>query len=202
ARQPRPTLLVLVLHGGRARGERPVRRTQLAYLRMVQLAMRLAGACRGENVAVTLLRYRRRGWNEPHQDPVLDARWAIERMRARFPCAPVALVGHSMGGRVALRLASEPGVAAVCALAPWIEPGEPMAQLAGRTILLVHGDRDRRTDPVTSRRFAENAGVTWLSVPGSGHAMLRRSRRWVEVVLEFLIDVHALTARHLAERPR
>ncbi len=203
--KPRPTgprLLVLVLHGGRARGEGPVRRSQLAYLRMVQFASRLAGACRGENVAVALLRYRRRGWNEPHQDPVLDTLWAIERLRARFPGVPVALVGHSMGGRVALRLAAEPDIRAVCALAPWIEPGEPMAQLAGRTILLVHGDRDRWTDAAASRRFAESAGVSWLSVPGSGHAMLRRSSRWVGLVLEFLADVIALTSLRIEQCQR
>jgi len=36
------------------------------------------------------------------------------------------LVGHSMGGRTALRCAADQAVVGVCALAPWIEPGEPV----------------------------------------------------------------------------
>lgn len=194
AQPGKPRLLVLMLHGGRARGQRPVRRGQFAYLRVARLAARLARACRGEQVAIALLQYRVRGWNAPRLDPVMDARWALGELRARYPEMPIALVGHSMGGRAALRLAGEDGVVAVCALAPWIEPGEPSADLDGRTVLLAHGDRDRWTDPAASRRFAEQAGVTWLSIPGSGHAMLRRSGRWFEVVVALVRDAMALSS--------
>ena len=83
-------------------------------------------------VAVWLLCYRYRGWNRPDLDPVADARWALAEIRRAHPGVPVALVGHSMGGRVALRVADEPGVVAVCALAPWTTAKDHVDQLTGK----------------------------------------------------------------------
>jgi alpha-beta hydrolase superfamily lysophospholipase len=197
-----PRLVVLMLHGGRAHGEGRVRSNQVAYLRVAEIGARLARGFVGEYVAVAMLRNRVRGWNEPRMDPVLDARWALERVRERHPGVPVALIGHSMGGRAALRLAGAPDVSAVCALAPWIEAGEPVAQLAGRTVVIAHGDRDRWTDARASRRYADRADVTWLSVPGSGHAMLRRTRRWHAVLRDFLADALAVSADPAREDAR
>jgi len=48
--------------------------------------------------AVALLRNRYRGWNEPHADPVADARWALEEIERRCGEIPIVLVGHSMAG--------------------------------------------------------------------------------------------------------
>lgn len=143
------------------------------------------------DVPVGLLRYRYRGWNEPTQPALADARWAIGRCRSRYPEWPIVLLGHSLGGRVALRLAAEPGVAAVCALAPWIEPGEPTEQLADRVVRIVHGTRDDRTDPAASRRYAEQAGVPWQGIEGAGHAMLRRRSRWYAAIRACLADTVA-----------
>jgi hypothetical protein len=42
----------------------------------------------------------------------------------------------------------------VSALAPWLEVADPVRQLAGRTVLLAHGDQDRVTDP--ERSYAYN----------------------------------------------
>ncbi|MFD9705458.1 alpha/beta hydrolase [Lentzea sp. NPDC059081] len=179
--------VVLVLHGGREHGTEPVRPLNLAYLRMVPLAR----ALRAPGVEVWNLRYRVRGWNAPSLDPVRDARWALDRIGELHPGAPVVLVGHSMGGRTALRVAGHPNVVAVCALAPWIEPGEPYEQLRGRSLLIAHGDQERMTDPAKSLRFARQAKtvtdrVARFSVVGDGHAMLKRARDWSRLVVDFV----------------
>lgn len=138
-----------------------------------------------------LVRYRYRGWNEPDLDPVQDARWALARLRERRPGARIVLVGHSMGARTALRIADDPAVAAVCALAPWIEPGEPVDHLGGRAVLLAHGDVDRWTDPQASYRYALRAKQVTAStcrfvVHDSGHTMLRRRADWSGLVRRFV----------------
>lgn len=187
--------VVLVLHGGRARSNTPVQPWQLAYRRMIPFARAAHRAANGSarsGTAVWLLRNRLRGWNEPQCDPVTDARRALAEIRKAHPAANIALVGHSMGGRAALRLAGEENVTAVCALAPWVEQGEPTGQLSGRTILIAHGDRDRMTSPQASADYARRAshshpGTRFVTVAGSGHAMLRRSRVWNALVREFVL---------------
>ena len=179
--------VVLVLHGGREHGTGPVRRHNLAYLRMVPLAR----ALRAPGAEVWNLRYRVRGWNAPSLDPVKDARWALDRIAELHPGRPVALVGHSMGGRTALRVAGHPSVTAVCALAPWIVPGEPFEQLKGRSLLIAHGDQERMTDPAKSLWFARQAKtvterVARFTVEGDGHAMLKRARDWTRLVVDFV----------------
>ncbi|HEX7302252.1 alpha/beta hydrolase [Lentzea sp.] len=179
--------VVLVLHGGREHGTEPVRRHNLAYLRMVPLAR----ALRAPGVEVWTLRYRVRGWNAPSLDPVRDARWALDRITEQHPGVPVVIVGHSMGGRTALRVAGHPSVVAVCALAPWLVPGEPFEQLRGKALLIAHGDQERMTDPAQSLRFARQAKtvtdrVARFSVVGDGHAMLKRARDWTRLVVDFV----------------
>ena len=62
-----------------------------------------------------------RGWDTTHT-PVDDCDWAIEEVRARYPAAPVGLVGHSLGGRAALLAGDNPAVRSVVALNPWVYP--------------------------------------------------------------------------------
>ncbi len=185
----RPAGVVLVLHGGRENSRQRVTRFQLAVLRMLPFAesIRRAG---GGSLAVLRLTYRVRGWNGHSQDPVVDARWALERIRRVLPGVPVALVGHSMGGRVALTLAAEPGVAAVAGLAPWVE-GDLRPPRAGTPVLLMHGSADRMTDPrrtaLVAHRWDElGADVTWVRVRGERHAMLRRAAEWHRTVADFV----------------
>lgn len=174
---------VLVLPGGRSASHARAHRAQLAYQRMRPFATALhrAGAARG--IEVGLLRYRYRGWNEPDRNPVVDARWAL----GRYPDVPVALVGHSMGGRTAFRVADDARVVAVCALAPWVQGGEPVTHLAGRAVVIAHGDRDRWTDARASYEYALRARhvtgrVARFDVHGDGHAMLRHAGQWTELV--------------------
>ena len=96
-----------------------------------------------------------------------------------------------MGGRAALRVADHPAVRAVCALAPWIGDDEPAHQLAERSVLIAHGDRDRTTDPRLSYQFAVRAKhvtsrVCRFDVLGDGHAMLRRAPDWSELAARFV----------------
>jgi dienelactone hydrolase len=186
--------VALVLHGGRAQGTGPVRASQLAVLRMVPFAIALRRAGAVDGLAVARLRYVQRGWNGAARAPVADARWALAELERRFPGTPVALVGHSMGGRAALYVADHPTVRAVVALAPWIENGDPVTQLAGRRVLIAHGTRDRMTSPPASAGYARNAArvaasVSFVSVQDERHAMLRRARVWRELTTGFVLGV-------------
>ncbi len=184
--------IVLVLHGGQARSPSTVRRrTQLSYLRMVPFARFLHRRDGRRGMSVRILRYRYRGWDEPERHPVQDARWALTRLRDQHQDVSIALLGHSMGGRAALRVADHPAVTAVCALAPWTLDDEPVRQLAGRSVLIAHGDREHTTDPRLSYRFAVRAKqvtsrVCRFDVLGDGHAMLRRAHDWSELAARFV----------------
>lgn len=181
--------VVLVMHGGRERSMQPVRGNQLAVLRMVPIAWRIAAAGAGR-LAVLRLRFGVRGWNAAA--PIADTSWALAQLTERYPGRPVGLVGHSMGGRTALRAAGHQQVASVVALAPWLPSGEPIDQLAGRHVLLAHGDQDRITSAAATGRFADRlaaAGIaaSLVTVRGEGHAMLRRAALWHSLAAGFLL---------------
>lgn len=186
--------VVLVLHGGRELSSDPVRARQLAVLRMIPFARRIAHRGAGR-VAVARLRYATRGWNAAAGSPapVADAEWALRRLTERFPGLPIGLVGHSMGGRTALRVGGHPQVRGVVGLAPWLPEREPVGQLAGRRVLLMHGTADRMTSPAGTAAFAARieaagASVSLVSVYGEGHSMLRRAQLWHEMAAHFVLS--------------
>jgi pimeloyl-ACP methyl ester carboxylesterase len=183
--------VVLLLHGGQENSMVPATRRYPAYLRMIPFARNLR---RVRGLAVWQLCNTYRGWNDPRQHPVIDARRALEQIRRMHPGVPVALVGHSMGGRVAFRVADDPAVVGVCALAPWTPEGEPVEQLAGRTVLIAHGDRDRTTEPELSYAYAERAkavtgAVARFDVRRESHALLFRYQEWTRLVRRFTLGV-------------
>ncbi|WP_245984150.1 alpha/beta hydrolase [Streptomyces tateyamensis] len=174
---------VLVLHGGQEANTRTARPWQPAALRMQGFRWPLARATGGGAVALGTVRYRYRGWNGERADPAQDVREALDELAAQLGPVPVVLLGHSMGGRAALRAAGHPRVTAVVALAPWCPGGDPCGQLAGRRLVTLHGDHDRVTDPADTVRFAvraraAGAAVAGITVAGGDHAMLRRARDW------------------------
>lgn len=184
--------IALVLHGGRETSTAPVRAHQLAVLRMIPFARRLASAGGQHGLVVARLRFGQRGWNGELRSPVNDARAALADLTARYPDVPVALVGHSMGGRTAVHAASDPAVAVVAALAPWITPSEPVDTMTGRRLLVVHGEADRITDPRASRRYAELAArvadsASWIGIGGEKHAMMHRPRLWHDLVTGYVL---------------
>ena len=177
--------VALLAHGGRSTSTRRASRIDAAALRMYPFLLDLHRAGRDSGLAALQLRYRVRGYNEG--DPVADVEWALSEIARRHGDVPVCMVGHSMGARSVLRCAGHESVRAVVALAPWLPPGEPTVQLAGRTVVMAHGTRDRTTSPARSLAYALAAReicdrLCRFEVGGSGHAMLERGRTWQRLV--------------------
>jgi alpha-beta hydrolase superfamily lysophospholipase len=197
------TAVVLVLSGGKAKSLDRTDPGQLTALRMRPFAASLHRRGRAHGVAVWTVRYRYRGWNGRERSPVADVEWALGEVRRRHGEIPVVLVGHSMGGRTAFAAAGDPLVKGVCALAPWTESGDPVAQLAGRTLLVVHGNIDTVTSPRASRNYAHRAAqvaarVGYTSLFGEMHAMVFRWSTWHRLATGFalgLLDVSPMPSR-------
>ncbi|MER6038154.1 MULTISPECIES: alpha/beta hydrolase [unclassified Streptomyces] len=181
---PEPTAVsgaVLLLPGGEEISDRrpsPVWAT--AFVR--SLGRRFARAGREEGLAVHAVHYRYRGWNGAEAHLAADAEWAADEVVRRYGDVPVCLVGLDMGGRAALRAGGHEAVNSVVALAPWLPeedvaaPAEPVKQLVGRRVLIVHGTNDERTDPELSFRLAErakkaNRDVCRFEVHTDGHTL-------------------------------
>ncbi|GLY27749.1 alpha/beta fold hydrolase [Kineosporia sp. NBRC 101731] len=185
--------VALMLHGGRVTGHEPVTWYQPAVLRVNWLAQALHRRVRRHGVQVWNLRFGVRGWNGPEASPLADVQWALDEIEGRVG-RPVVLVGHSMGARTALRAAGAPAVRGAVALAPWVPEGEPVAQLADRSVVLVHGTADRVTDPELTSRYARRIrpvarSVEHHEIPGSGHAMLQSVRRWDSLTAAGVLDI-------------
>lgn len=182
-REPEQTrAVVLVMHGGKVVSDRPGRWRHLNVVRMQPFAHDIARGRHADGVAVCSLLFARRGWNDTGA-PVEDALWALNEIRTRFGPVPVVLLGHSMGGRTAVRVAGHPSVVGVVGLAPWLPAGEPADQLAGRALTIIHGTRDVWVPLKLSRAFVDGfAGapidVEFVALPATGHTMLRRARIW------------------------
>lgn len=185
-----PEGVVVVLHGGASRGEQvAVSPAQLSVLRMVPVARRIARAGRSR-LAVHRLLNSHRGWDTT-TTPVTDARWAIEQVRDRHGDLPVALVGHSLGGRAALLAGDDPHVRCVVALNPWLLPSDRV-DLRGRRVLVVHGTDDRIASPARSadfvRRLPSGTEVEQVSIEGGKHAMLRHGRAFEVWATDFVVS--------------
>ena len=189
-----PRGLVVVLHGGASRGSGvAVSPTQLSVLRMIPVARRIARVGRGR-LGVSRLLNSYRGWDTTHT-PVSDAHGAIDALLERHPGLPVALVGHSLGGRAALLAGGHPAVTAVVALNPWVYPTDDV-DLGGRRVLVLHGTDDRIASPDRSRavtdRLATRTEATYVEVPGGKHAMLSHRRAFEVPTAAFVADALAV----------
>jgi len=178
-----PRAAVILLHGGCSEGTATVPPWSLAGARMRPFARAVERSCEGHGLFVGSVRYRCRGWNGDREDPLRDALRALDDLALRAGDVPTVLVGHSMGGRAALRAAGHRLVRGVVGLAPWCPEGEPVTQLRGRRVVLLHGDRDRTTDPGASVDYAARAAAAGveacaLLMPGGDHAMLRQAGSW------------------------
>ena len=185
-----PAGVALVLHGGAGRPDRPaVSPAQLSVLRMVPVARRLGRAGRGR-LAVHRLLNSTRGWDPAHT-PVDDVHWALGRLRERYGDRPVALVGHSLGGRAAILAGGAVPVRSVVALSPWVYPDDD-ADLSGRRVLVVHGTDDRVASLQRVRSMVANlrrrTTVELREVPGGRHAMLRHGRAFETAATRFVLE--------------
>lgn len=188
--------VVLLLPGGEEASERrpPGRATGTARA----LARAMARHSRTEGLATYVVRYRRRGWNGPEADLARDASWAADESVRLHGDVPVCLAGTGMGARAALRAGGHEAVNTVLALAPWLppdgpaDPPEPVKQLAGRRVLIVHGTEDRSTDPELSFRLAErakkaNRDVCRFEVHTDGHRLHRYRSEVLALSADFVL---------------
>jgi len=200
----RAEAVVLLLHGGTPDSFARVRTFDPAVLRLIPFGRSVFRAGRGR-ISLATLRYAVRGWNGEQESPLADARWALDRIAERFGHLPVGLVGHSMGGRVALRVADHRGlhpgvgrgvhslgVRSVAALAPWLPHGEVLPRLGDRALLLAHGTADRITDPAKTAELAQKLAadggdVELVKYPGARHSMLFPARPWHDLVARFMV---------------
>ncbi|MFJ7148782.1 alpha/beta hydrolase family protein [Streptomyces sp. NPDC100445] len=197
---------VLLLPGGEevsARRPSPVRALTLVHA----LGRAFARAGRTEGLAVHPVQYRYRGWNGSEAHLAADAGWAADEVVRRYGDVPVCLVGVDMGGRAALRAGGHEAVNSVVALAPWLPeddvaaPPEPVRQLAGRRVLIVHGTNDERTDPELSFRFAArakkaNREVCRFEVHSDGHGLHGHRSEVVSLGVDFVLG--ALLGRRVS----
>ncbi|MER6529241.1 prolyl oligopeptidase family serine peptidase [Streptomyces sp. NPDC001508] len=197
---------VLILPGGEevsARRPSPVWAT--SFVRA--LGRTLARAGRGEGLAIHAVHYRYRGWNGSEAHLAGDASWAVDEVVRRYGDVPVCLVGVGMGGRAALRAGGHEAVDSVVAIAPWLPeedvaaPPEPVRQLVGRRVLIVHGTNDERTDPELSFRLAArakkaNREVCRFEVHSDGHGLHQHRDEVLALVADFAMGAlfgHALS---------
>lgn len=185
-----PRLGVLVLPGGTDFSYRPFSAVQNSALRMYPFTWTLRARFPGA-VDVEQVRYRVYGWNGGQASPMWQARAALDRMARRNPGAPIAVIGHSMGGRVAAQLAADRRVRGVLGLAPWWQYADWREIHGGARVLALHGSADRTTYAHrTAKGITElrDRGVdaTYLEIPGGGHAMLDHIGTWQGSALGFV----------------
>ncbi|MEE1756203.1 alpha/beta hydrolase [Streptomyces sp. SP18CS02] len=188
--------VVLVLPDGApesARGPSP-----LARVAALPLARSLVRAGRSEGLVAHVVHYRSRGWNGADARLAQDAGWAASEVVRRYGDVPVCLAGHGMGARAALRAAGHTAVDSVLALAPWLPEDdvaarpEPVKQLVGRRVLIVHGTNDARTDPELSYRLAErakkaNRDTCRFEVHTDGHALRQHHGEVLALAADFVL---------------
>lgn len=188
-----PRGVALVLHGGRANSFEPVRPRHLSPARMVPIARQLHAWGSSAGLETWNLLNSVRGWNGELMSPLRDARWALERIHEQHPGLPVYLLGHSMGGLTALCAAEDPLVRAVVALAPWVDSTTPVQHLAGRRVLIAHGDADTWTSPHQSLLYAQRLqgiadDVRYVTIAGAGHFMVTKLPLWHDLAVSYLLD--------------
>src|SRR5688572_4416313 len=152
------------------------------------------------------VRYRLKSWRQLELC-VEDARAGIAAARERG-AEELALLGFSMGGAVAVRVAGDPAVSTVIALAPWLYPQLDVSPLDGRRFVILHGALDRGLPGVPGvapalslhgfeRARARGVDAVRTMIPGAIHPIalrapwgapvpVARARRWAELVGEEL----------------
>lgn len=187
--------MLLLPDGDRESVRRP---SALSRARALSLGRALAKAGREDGLVVHSVHYRTRGWNGDDAQHAVDASWAADEVVRRYGDVPIALAGHGFGGRAALRAADHPAVSTVLAMAPWLpeeesgtEP-EPVKQLVGRQVLIVHGTNDARTAPELSYRLAErakkvNRNICRFEVHTDGNALRQHHAEVLALATDFVL---------------
>jgi dienelactone hydrolase len=124
-----PDAVVCVNGGGRA--EVPGTWSTTVEWLVEQLAQRFTGLRFGE------VRYRVKSWRRIDLcvEDALGAIAALEPERT-------LMLGFSMGGSVSVRVAAQPSVTGILALAPWLPEQLDLSPLDGKRLAIVHGSLD------------------------------------------------------------
>ncbi len=174
------------------------RTSPVATLAARSLATALARSGRGDGLTTHVLRFRCRGWNGEAAHPARDAEWAVAEVVRRYGDVPVCLIGTGTGARAALLAAGHPAVNSVVGIAPWLPAGpaatppDPVKQLVGRRVLLVHGTNDERVDPDLSYRYAErakkiNRDTCRFEVHSDGHGLHQHRAELRSLTTDFVL---------------
>lgn len=194
-----PDLAVLVLPGGTDFSYRPFSPMQGSALRMYPFTASIQARF-GTRVRVRQAQYRVYGWNGDQASPMPHARAALDALASDHPGVPIAVIGHSMGGRIAALLGDDERVTDILALAPWWQFADWRQIRDGVRVRAVHGDADTVTRaPRTAKGIAELAArgvdAEYLAVHGGGHPMLDHVGLWQGSALRFVADAIERAAR-------
>lgn len=174
--------VALVLPGGRNTSRAPGHALRPASLRLYPFLAGLLRRGRTAGIAVCQVHWRELGWNDGER--IADGREALAEVARRYGAAtPVAILGHSLGGRVGAHLLGEPAVLGGVLLAAWLPRGEAVDGARDRTVVVAHGGSDRITDPAGSYDWALRArplarALCGVMLRGGDHAMLARAGAW------------------------
>ncbi|QES56291.1 alpha/beta hydrolase [Streptomyces venezuelae] len=127
-----------------------------------------------------------------------QAAWAADEAVRRYGDVPVCLAGYDTGGLAALRAAGHGAVNSVVAIAPCLaateraDSPEPVKQLSGRQVLIVHGTNDARSDPEDSFRLAArakkaNRTTCRFEVHSDGHGLHEHQPEVVALAVDFIL---------------
>ncbi|MFD9477071.1 alpha/beta hydrolase [Streptomyces nojiriensis] len=127
-----------------------------------------------------------------------QAGWAADEAVRRYGDVPVCLAGYDAGGLAALRAAGHGAVNSVVVIAPRLEEAaradspEPVKQLSGRQVLIVHGTNDARNDPEASFRLAArakkaNRSTCRFEVHSDGHGLREHQPEVVALAVDFIL---------------
>jgi uncharacterized protein len=153
----------------------------------------------GDEIATLRFNYRGVGASEGSygegRGETLDARAALQALRAHAPSAKVTVCGYSFGTWVGLRAAAmEGGVAGgvdrVALVAPAVRifdfVREDAAKLGSGRIAVYVGDRDEFCSVAEAEALVAELGATLQVFPGSDHFFLTSRRQLAEAVVPFL----------------
>lgn len=124
--------------------------------------------------------------------------WAADEAVRRYGDVPVCLAGFGAGGLAALRAAGHDAVNSVVSLAPCLgeaaveDSPEPVKQLSGRQVLIVHGTNDAHSDPEASFRLAArakkaNRSTCRFEVHSDGHGLREHQPEVVALAVDFVL---------------
>jgi dienelactone hydrolase len=149
------------------------------------------------------VRYRVKSWRRLDlcEEDALAAIAALEPRRT-------LMLGFSMGGTLAVRLAGQPSIATVVGLAPWLPEQLDLSRLDGKRLAIIHGSLDSPLPGIpgvtarSSRHAYERAvgrgidasytiirgGLHGAAVraPGGRTVPLPRARAWLEAIADEL----------------